>query len=84
MFTLAFLKATLERAVRTAAQAAVGLVAGDGLGVLDVDWGVVGSVSGLAAIVSVLMSVAAGAVSPSTGPSFGTEVPSDPATREVN
>lgn len=49
---------TVERAVKTAAQSAVALVSAGGLGVLDVDWGQVASVSGLAAIVSVLTSVA--------------------------
>lgn len=51
---------TAERAIRTAAQAALGIVGAGQLGVLDVDWATVGSVAGLAAVVSVLTSVAAG------------------------
>lgn len=50
----------IERAVRTAAQAALGIVGAGQLGVLDVDWATVASVSGLAAVVSVLTSIAAG------------------------
>ncbi|MEV7804973.1 holin [Microbispora sp. NPDC088329] len=51
---------TGERAVRTAAQAALGIVGAGQLGLLDVNWPTVGSVAGLAAVVSVLTSVAAG------------------------
>ena len=47
-----------ERAVKTAAQSAVGVLSAGALGVLDVDWGAVGSVAGLAAVVSVLTSIA--------------------------
>lgn len=47
-----------ERAVKTAAQAAVGVLGVDALGVLDVDWAGVASVSGLAAVLSVLTSIA--------------------------
>lgn len=50
----------VERAVRTAAQAALGVVGAGTMGLLDVDWATVGSVAGLAAVVSVLTSVAAG------------------------
>lgn len=59
MLTLAFWIATGERAARTFAQTAAGLLVGDGLGLLAVDWISVGSVAGLAAVVSVLTSVAA-------------------------
>ena len=62
MFTILFLKATLERAVKTAAQAAVGVLTAGQLGLLEVDWPAVGSVAGLAAVVSVLTSVGTGAV----------------------
>lgn len=62
MFTLVFLKATLERAVKTAAQSAISVLAVDQIGLLNVDWAGVGSVAGLAAVVSVLTSIATGAV----------------------
>lgn len=69
IFTKTFLTATLERAVKTAAQSAVGLLGADGLGVLDIDWTSVASVSALAAVVSVLTSVASSAVG-GDGPSL--------------
>lgn len=58
--TGAFWADTFERAVRTAAQAALGVIGAEQLGLLDVDWSVAGSVAGLAAVVSLLTSVAAG------------------------
>ncbi|MEL3944888.1 holin [Streptomyces sp. LNU-CPARS28] len=57
MQTLAFWKATGERALRTFAQAVLALITGDGLGVLDVDWGQALSVGGLAAIAAVLTAI---------------------------
>ena len=52
-----FGKATLERAVKTLAQSAVALIAANATGLLDVDWVQLASVSGLAALVSVLTSI---------------------------
>lgn len=58
MWTLDFWKDTAERAIKTFAQAVVaGLTAGV-TGILEVDWITVVSVSALAALVSVLTSVA--------------------------
>lgn len=57
MNTTAFWKATFERAVRTFAQSALALMAGDGIGILDVDWGEVASVGGLAAVAAVLTAI---------------------------
>ncbi|WP_431979998.1 holin [Streptomyces qinglanensis] len=56
--TAAFWRATFERTVRTFAQAEVALLGGDGLGLLDVDWGAALSVGGLAAVVALLTAVA--------------------------
>lgn len=58
MDTLAFWKATGERAVRTFAQGTLGAMSGAGLGLLDVDWLQSLSVGGLAAVLSVLTAVA--------------------------
>ena len=58
MFTLAFLKGAAERAISTFAQALVSVLGIAGLGLLDVDWGQTLSVAGLAALLSVLKSVA--------------------------
>lgn len=59
MWTRIFWKDTVERTVSTAAQAALAMLSADGLGVLDVDWADVGSVSGLAAILAVLKALVA-------------------------
>lgn len=58
MITAAFWKATAERAVRTFAQAELALLSGDGLGILDVDWGQALSVGGLAAVLALLTAIA--------------------------
>ncbi|MCZ7413031.1 holin [Streptomyces sp. WMMC897] len=58
MNTSAFWIATLERTVRTFAQALLAVVGADGLGVTDVDWGATLSVAGLAALAAVLTAVA--------------------------
>ena len=59
MYTLTFWKDAAERAIRTAAQALLALWATDVSGVLAVDWVQAGSVSALAALMSLLMSIAA-------------------------
>lgn len=69
MFTKSFAIAALERAIKTFAQAAVAVLVGNVTGLLDVDWVQLASVSGLAALVSVLTSVASGAVT-GDGPSL--------------
>jgi hypothetical protein len=63
LVTGSFWSQTVERAVKTFAQAAVALLTGDGLGLLSVDWQNVASVAGLAALVSVLTSVGSGQIS---------------------
>ena len=70
IFTLAFWQATFERAISTAAQAALAMVTAAGIGVLDVDWGSVGSVAGLAAVAAVLKALAAAGIG-QPGPGFG-------------
>lgn len=70
--TAVFWQATGERAVKTAAQTAV-LTLGAGVtGILDVDWVTVASAAALAAVLSVLTSVASDAVTTEPGPSLTT------------
>jgi hypothetical protein len=59
MMTRVFWKATAERVVRTFAQAEIALLSGDGLGILNVDWGQALSVGGLAAVLALLTAIAA-------------------------
>ena len=70
--TGSFWSDAVERAVRTAAQAALGIVGAGTMGLLAVDWPTVGSVSGLAAVVSILMSFAAGGTGDVTTAGFTT------------
>lgn len=51
---------TVERSVKTFAQAAIALLTGEGLGLLTVDWQNVASVAALAAVVSLLTSIGSG------------------------
>lgn len=60
MFTKHFWVDSLERAVKTFAQAAVALLTAGATGLLDVDWTQIASVAGLAAVVSVLTSIGSG------------------------
>ncbi|VXB81422.1 holin [Aeromicrobium sp. 9AM] len=62
IFTKSFLKDAAERAIKTVAQSAAALLVGDGFGILNVDWSTVGSVAGLAGIVSLLTSIGSGYV----------------------
>lgn len=69
MLSASFAKAALERAVKTFAQAALALLTGDGLGVLDVNWGDIASVGALAAVASLLTSIVSAPFGPVGSPS---------------
>ena len=53
-----WMRAAGVRAVKTFAQAAVGVLSGEMMGIMEADWLAVLSVSAMAAVVSVLTSVA--------------------------
>lgn len=72
IWTAAFWLAAIERAVKTFCQSAAALLVGDGAGLLTIDWVAVGSVAGLAALVSILTSVASSQAG-SDGPSLAGE-----------
>lgn len=72
IFTGPFWKATIERAIKTLAQTAAA-TAGVGVGLLDIGWVDVASLSGAAALLSVLTSVASAAATDGS-PSLADEV----------
>lgn len=78
MFTVAFLKAVLERAVKAFASSLVAVLLAGPTGLLSVAWQDALSVAGMAAVVSVLLNVASGSVGPA-GPSLTSEVLTPPA-----
>jgi len=53
-----WIKAAGIRALKTVAQTAVGMLSGNLLGIMDVDWLAVASVAAMAGIVSLLTSIA--------------------------
>lgn len=53
-----WIKAALVRAIKTAAQTAVALIGTNAIGITGVDWLAVASAAALAAVVSLLTSVA--------------------------
>jgi hypothetical protein len=59
MFTLLFWRATVERAVRTFAQASVAALGAGAVGLVDMPWLDAASIGGGAAVLAVLTAVAA-------------------------
>lgn len=76
--TGAFWAAAVERAVRTAAQTALGVLTAAGATPLDIDWKEAGLAVLVASAISLLMSIVATGVG-NVGPSFATEELSPPA-----
>ena len=70
MFTGLFWRATFERGVKTFAQAAVAVLVGSGVGLLDADWAATASVAGMAALLSVLSSIGSDLATDGAGPSL--------------
>ena len=56
--TMKWCKAAGVRALKTVAQTSVGMLTGNMVGIMDVDWIAVASVAAMAGIVSILTSVA--------------------------
>ena len=70
IFTPTFWKAAVERATKTAAQTAAAMLTASGAGLLDADWRATVSVSGMAAVISVLTSIGSDALTDGAGPSL--------------
>ena len=71
IYTLAFWKGALERAIKTVAQVAAAVLAAGATGILDADWVGVASIAGLAGVASLLTSIAAPANVPNEDTSYG-------------
>lgn len=69
MLTAAFLKASVERALKTFAQTLAALLVADGTDLVSTDWGGQLSVAGMAAVISILTSVGSGGLT-GGGPSL--------------
>ena len=82
LWTVEFWRASAERALKTFAQALVAVLGAGATGLLDVDWAQAFSVAALAAVLSLLTSVAASGVG-GTGPSLGTEALPEKAGRHA-
>ena len=68
MWTWLFWKQVLERAIKTFAQAAVGLMLSDKvLGIGEVNWKSVASVAAVSAVLSVLTSIMSAPIGPDKG-----------------
>lgn len=63
MFTVSFLKDAAERAIKTFAQALLSLLTVGNV-VSTVDWGTASVISGTAAVISILTSIASSGVPP--------------------
>ena len=70
MWTLGFWKETVERAIKTAAQAGVAFFIVGETGIATVDWVTVGGVAAVAALASVLTSLASAPFGPAHSPSL--------------
>lgn len=70
LFSPAFWTDTAERAIKTAAQAAVALLGADYVNLVDVNFAGVGSAAALAALVSLLTSVGSAQVGTDASPSL--------------
>lgn len=70
MWEARFWKQTVERALRTGAQAILALWGTQVTGILEVDWTQTASVAALAALASVLMSLVATGIGDHESPSF--------------
>lgn len=79
-----FWTATVERAIKTAAQSLITLIGTEAVGILALDWGQILSVTATMTLLSVLTSVASGPIGePGPGMMSG-EAIAQPAPREAN
>lgn len=77
MFTIAFWKGCIERAVKTFTQALAAFLIANVTGILDVDWKTALSVSLMAPALSALTSLGSVQISPKGSPSLVNDRPAD-------
>jgi hypothetical protein len=70
MWTLGFWKETVERSIKTAAEVALAFFVVGETGLADVGWAEVGGVTAVAALASVLASIASAPFGPAHSPSL--------------
>ena len=70
MFTTQFWKATVERCVKTVAQALIAVVAGTSFDWFSADWKAIGGTALTAGVLSVLSSIASSGIGDRTSPSL--------------
>ena len=79
MFTLQFWTLSAERSVKTFAQALAAVLLTGGAGLLTADWTTALSTAGMAAVISILTSVASLRIGPPDSPSVVAAGPPTPA-----
>lgn len=77
MFTAAFWKDAFERCVRAAAASTGAALAAAGTGLIDTDWAGIGSMAGMAAVLSLMFSLAGGASGGTGSPAAILNAPKD-------
>ena len=70
MFTTQFWKATVERCVKTVAQALIAVVAGTSFDWFSADWKAIFAVAATAGVLSILTSIASDGIGPKGSPSI--------------
>ena len=77
LLTARFWVSAVERAIKTWAQVVASMLVGNGTSIITVDWLQILAVSGTAAVVSLLTSLASAGIGPN-GPSLAEETLADP------
>lgn len=70
MFNVTFWKATVERAVKTVAQALIAVIAGASFDWFTADWQAIAGVAATAGVLSILTSIASEGMGPKNSPSL--------------
>lgn len=70
MFTRQFWKSTVERCVKTVAQALIAVVAGTSFDWFSADWKAIAGVAATAGVLSILTSIASDGIGPKGSPSL--------------